>query len=57
VADIDDDQEGRPAFVGGQRAGVAFGLAAGAQQGVVETLAGGGERGSSWLRERSWPRL
>jgi hypothetical protein len=36
VADIDHDQEGRPAFVGRQGAGVVFGLAAGAQHGVVE---------------------
>jgi hypothetical protein len=43
VADIDDDQERRPALVGGQRAGVAFGLAAGAQQGIVEALAGSAE--------------
>ena len=36
VADIEDDEEGRPAFIGGQVAGVVFGLATGAQQGVVE---------------------
>ncbi len=40
VADVDDDQERRPAFFGRQGAGVAFGLAAGALQGVVESLAG-----------------
>gem|GEM_PF-2992592 len=40
LADIDDDQERRPALVGRQRAGVAFGLAARPLQGVVETLAG-----------------
>jgi hypothetical protein len=44
VADIDDDQEGRPTFVGGQGAGVAFGLAAGALQGVVKAFGGGAER-------------
>jgi hypothetical protein len=43
VADIDDDQERRPALVGGQRASVAFGLAARPLQGVVETLAGSDE--------------
>jgi hypothetical protein len=43
VADIDDDQERRPALVGGQRASVAFGLAARALQSVVETLAGSAE--------------
>lgn len=41
VADVEDDEEGRPAFVGGQVAGVVFSLATGAQQGVVE-LAGFG---------------
>lgn len=41
VADIEDDEKGRAAFVGGQVAGVVFGLATGAQQGVVE-LAGFG---------------
>jgi hypothetical protein len=40
VADIDHDQEGRPAFLGRQGAGVAFGLATGALQGVVEALGG-----------------
>jgi hypothetical protein len=39
VADIDHHQEGRPAFLGGQGAGVVLGLAAGAQQGVVEDAA------------------
>ncbi len=39
VADIDHHQEGRPALVGGQGAGVVLGLAAGAQQGVVEDAA------------------
>ena len=37
VADIDHHQEGRPALVGRQGAGVVLGLGAGAQQGVVET--------------------
>ena len=41
VADIEDDQEGRPALLGRQGAGVAFGLAAGAQHGVVEGLGRG----------------
>ena len=41
VADIDDDQERRAAFGGGQRAGVVLGLAAGAQHRVVEALAVG----------------
>jgi hypothetical protein len=41
VADIDDHQEGRPAFVGRQVARVVLGLAAGAHESVVE-LAGGG---------------
>jgi len=41
VADIEHHQEGRPAFVGGQVAGVVFGLAAGAQHGVVEHAACG----------------
>ena len=36
VADVDDDQERRPAFGGRQRAGVALGLPAGAQHRVVE---------------------
>jgi hypothetical protein len=40
VADIEDDEKGRAAFVGRQVAGVVFGLAAGAQQGVVEFLRG-----------------
>ena len=39
VADVEDDEKGRPAFVGRQVAGVVFSLAMGAQQGVVE-LAG-----------------
>jgi hypothetical protein len=43
VADIDDDQERRPALVGGQRASVAFGLAARPLQSIVETLAGSDE--------------
>ena len=47
VADIDDDQEGRPAFVGGQVAGVVFSLAAGAQHGVVEHA--GLEAGADFL--------
>jgi hypothetical protein len=41
VADIDHDQEGWAAFPGGQGTGVVLGLRAGAQQGVVEYLAGG----------------
>ena len=40
VADIDHDQERRAAFFGRQRAGVAFGLCAGAQHGVVEAARG-----------------
>lgn len=40
MADIDHHHEGRPAFGGGQGAGVVLGLAAGAQQGVVEALGG-----------------
>lgn len=40
VADIDDEQEGRPAFVGRQRPRVAFGLGAGNHHGVVETACG-----------------
>jgi len=36
VTDIDHQQERRASFGGGQRAGVAFGLGAGAQQRVVE---------------------
>ena len=47
VADIDDDQEGRAAFVGGQVAGVVFGLATGAQHGVVEHA--GLEAGADFL--------
>ena len=38
VADVDHEQERRAAFGGGQRAGIALGLAAGAQHRVVETL-------------------
>ncbi len=38
VADVDDDEEGRPALGGGQRPGVALGLRAGAHQGVEEAL-------------------
>ena len=40
VADVDDDQERWPAFIGRQGAGVAFGLAASALQGVVKTFGG-----------------
>jgi hypothetical protein len=40
LADVDDDQERRPALVGRQRAGIAFGLTAGALQGVIEHPAG-----------------
>ena len=38
VADIEDDQEGRPALFRRQGAGVGFGPCPGAQHGVVETL-------------------
>jgi hypothetical protein len=41
--DVDDDQEGWPAFLGRQRAGVAFGLATGALHRVVEHLAADAE--------------
>ncbi len=56
VADIEDDQEGRAAFVGGQVAGVVFGLAAGAQQGVVE-LAGFGPGADFLASPMKLPRL
>ena len=39
VADIDDDQEGRPALLRRQGPRIVLGLGAGAQQGVVEDLA------------------
>ena len=42
VAHVHHDQKGRAAFKGGQGARVALGLAAGAQQAVVETLGVGG---------------
>ena len=38
MADIDGDQEGRPALLGRQGSGVVFGLTAGAQHGVVEAF-------------------
>jgi len=47
VADIDDDQEGRAAFIRRQVAGVVLGLAAGAQHGVVEHA--GLEAGADFL--------
>jgi hypothetical protein len=56
VADIDDDQEGRPALLGRQRAGVVFGLAAGALQGVVEALAGAPSL-IFLASSTKWPRL
>ena len=43
VADIDDDEERRAGFVGGECAGVLLGLAAGAEEGVVP---GGGAAGA-----------
>ena len=48
VADVDDDEEGRPALVGGQRAGVGLGLAAGAHHGVVP--AAGAADGGAFAR-------
>ena len=49
--DVDDDQERRPAFLGRQRAGVAFGLATGALHRVVEHLAADAE--SAFLASRT----
>ena len=43
MADVDNDQEGRPAFLGRQGACVALGLTTGALQGVVEALGGSAE--------------
>jgi hypothetical protein len=57
VADIDDDQEGRAAFGGRQRAGIAFGLRAGAQQRVVEAGAGPCGRGCRRGSGRSHPQF
>jgi hypothetical protein len=45
VADIDSDEEGRPAFGGGERFGVALGLSAGFEHGLVPT--GGTSNGSA----------
>jgi len=68
VADIHYQQKGRPALGCRQGTGIAFGLGAGAQQGVVEALgaAGGlelfgfqyksGHGGSSRCGRRFWNR-
>ena len=42
MAHVDDDEEGRPALGGRQRAGITLGLRAGAHQRVVEALGGRG---------------
>jgi len=58
VAHVDHEQEGRAAFVGGQGAGVALGLGAGAQQRVVEAPGGGtGAQRSFLASSTKAPRL
>ena len=52
VADIDHDQERRPAFLGRQRAGVAFGLARGRAAWRRRSPCGGVLPQASWLRAR-----
>jgi hypothetical protein len=45
MPDIDHHHEGRPALIGGQRAGVGLGLGAGAHQRVVKPLGGAAQVG------------
>jgi hypothetical protein len=50
VADVDDDQERRPTFAGGESFGIGFGLATGADHGIVPR-AGAADGGPFFLAD------
>ena len=56
VADIDDDEEGRPALRGGERFGVLLGLIAGTEHGLIPAggSANGGSAAVRHFEEQRW---